>query len=353
MASSDTLNLLCWEGYDHPELLRRLNTHANLNLAVDSIVSDHAAAERVLQKTEYVDVLNINNPYPRKVLYPANKLMALDAGKLSGTVLDAKPWMQPLLKWSYAEDETLIGICQRFGSFNLVINNRKISRETATKSGFELPEVTGYKEPYGILQFPEFNIFHICIAAGLNPFTSLSEKQLDLFSAQAESWFRHASMVTEDSVALNRALITGDISFYLSGGIFVAGAARMEGHHHIECVTPATGPINGKGAIAFVEVNSLVNNTRNQNHLDTAYQFLNQILEPDSIADIASNPKVCNPVVQMQNNEVFRRLSLNYLEAIQWDTLEEDIGRCAVYDIPPMFAELSDRLTRAVKEIKT
>ncbi len=350
MTTAKTFNLLCWEGYDHPELLRQFAKNAKASLSVHTIVSDHAASQRVLDQPEQVDVLNINNPYPRKVLYPANKLLTLDPGKLNDRALSTKPWLQPLLDWSYADDKSLIGICQRFGSFNLVINSRKVSREIATKSGFQFPEVTHYQEPYGVLLFPEFNIFHICIAAGLNPFGTLTLEQLDRFSLQAQSWFRHASLVTEDATVLNRALVAGDISFYLSGGVFVAGAARLEGHHQIECVTPVAGPINGKGAIAFVEVNSVVKNLRNMRRLDTAYQFLNQILEPETIVHIASNPKVCNPVVQMQNKDVFNRLSKNYLHAIQWDSLEEDIERCVIYNIPPMFTELFGRLTRAMEK---
>jgi len=56
------------------------------------------------------------------------------------------------------------------------------------------------------------------------------------------------------------------------------------------------------------------------------------------------NPKVCNPFLQMQQKDIFPRLSERYLEAIQWETLEEDISRCAMYDIPPQFDSLLQRL---------
>ncbi len=344
MTQDQRIKILCWEGYDEPAFLEQLRQGAGIDLVTQNLVSDHAAAQQILRQQGEVDALNINNPYPKQTLYPAKRIHRLQESRLPNYHPVEEKWKQNFEEWGYADDGSLIGICQRFGSFNLVINNKKLSRQTATNIGFNLPDETQYKMPYGILQFPEFNIFHICIAAGLNPFSDLSEVQLDAFSKKAESWFQNATMVTEDNIQLNRALSRGDIAFYLSGGVFVAGAARLQGHQQIECITPASGPIDGKGAISFVEVNSL---TKCCDDLDAGHRFLNQILQPESAARIAMNAEVCNPVLQMQQRDIFPRLSKPYLEAIQWESLEEDIGRCAMYDIPPQFSSLLQRLESA------
>ncbi len=42
----------------------------------------------------------------------------------------------------------------------------------------------------------------------------------------------------------------------------------------------------------------------------------------------------------MNNPEIFNKLDTDLLEALQWDTLEEDLSRCAEYDLPPDFDEL-------------
>jgi len=343
MTPEQHLDLLCWDGYDHSSFKEAVFAQTGIRLHAEALVSDHAAAQQIVNQSGDVDVLNINNPYPKKVLYPAGRIHRLDASRLPSLTVAKGDWMRSLQEWGIADDGSLIGVCQRFGSFNLVINNRKVSHQQVSAAGFTLPAATNYKMPYGILQFPEFNIFHICIAAGLNPFTTLESADLDAFSDKAESWFSQAAIVTEDSAVLNRALVAGDISFYLSGGIFTAGAVRLEGHHHIQCVTPESGPIQGKGAISFVEVNALTKRCRD---LDAGYDFLNQILEPQRIVQIATNPHVCNPVIQMLDRDVFPQLSTEFLNAIQWETLEEDIKRCAIYDIPPQFPELLARLTR-------
>ena len=347
MAQDKQFNLLCWEGYGDPVFATQLRQQAGIDLGIQNLVSDHAAAQQILHQQGGIDALNINNPYPKQVLYPASCIYRLNESRLPNYLPVEEKWMQPFEQWGYANDGSLIGICQRFGSFNLVINNQKISRETAIEIGFNLPDETGYKIPYGVLRFPEFNLFHICIAAGLNPFVELNENQLNAFSEKAEDWFKNADIVTEDSNMLNRALVRGDIAFYLSGGVFVAGAARLEGHNQIECITPASGPIDGKGAISFVEVNCLTKRCRD---LDTGYRFLNQIVHPEDAAKIAMNPKVCNPFLQMQQKDIFSRLSKQYLDAIQWETFEQDISRCAMYDIPPQFSLLSQRLENASRQ---
>ena len=45
--------------------------------------------------------------------------------------------------------------------------------------------------------------------------------------------------------------------------------------------------------------------------------------------------------------EVFERFTARELEAIQWDGLEEDIARCADYDLMPDHAALLPRLRSA------
>ena len=45
--------------------------------------------------------------------------------------------------------------------------------------------------------------------------------------------------------------------------------------------------------------------------------------------------RTANPVAQMGTPEVFERFTARELEAIPWDGLEEDIARCADYDLMP------------------
>ena len=52
----------------------------------------------------------------------------------------------------------------------------------------------------------------------------------------------------------------------------------------------------------------------------------------------------------MGRREVFEAFTREQLHAIQWDTLEQDIARCADYDIVPNGVSLRTRLRAVVAE---
>ena len=57
-----------------------------------------------------------------------------------------------------------------------------------------------------------------------------------------------------------------------------------------------------------------------------------------------------NPVTQMGNKECFDLFTTEELDAIQWDSLEEEMARSVEYDIVPDYDKLLDIMTAAKKE---
>jgi spermidine/putrescine transport system substrate-binding protein len=54
-----------------------------------------------------------------------------------------------------------------------------------------------------------------------------------------------------------------------------------------------------------------------------------------------------NPVAQMGNPECFSRFTPEELDAIQWDSLAEEMERSAEYDIVPDYDRALDLMTAA------
>jgi spermidine/putrescine transport system substrate-binding protein len=54
-----------------------------------------------------------------------------------------------------------------------------------------------------------------------------------------------------------------------------------------------------------------------------------------------------NPVTQMGNPKCFALFTKEELDAIQWDSLEEEMSRCAEYDIVPEYSKALGLLTAA------
>jgi len=343
-AGAPPLSLLCWEGYDADSIQRRFRRKSGFDLHAETLLSDAAIADALLRGDHaHCDILNINNAYIRDCLQPAGKVLTLDDELNQRYRSSIHPIYESFLPWSYDARGELIGIGQRFGPFNLVINTDVISRGSAEELGFSLADEPRFSKRYAILDYPDFNLFHVCIGAGIDPFQTLSAEQLDAFERTAARWLQNALMLDADHHVLNRALLAGDIDFYISGGIYTVSPARLQGHHQLLAVTPNRGPIDGKGGIAFTEITSILQTARAH---PGARSFLDFMLDAETAIAIAFIDGTCNPVAQMGDPQVFQAFSKRQLQALQWDSLEHQLQHCADYRIPPDRHLLLSRLER-------
>jgi spermidine/putrescine transport system substrate-binding protein len=131
-------------------------------------------------------------------------------------------------------------------------------------------------------------------------------------------------------------LINGDIDFYISGGAYTASAARLAGCIEVTAVTPEYGPIDGKGGVAFVEINALIASRYLER--DAGQTFLEFIESDDGALAASLAAGACNPVAQMHRSSVFERR--DQLLAMQWDDFEHDMLSCADYAIVPDYEKL-------------
>lgn len=347
--STGQLKILCWEGYEDAALLGPFSAEHDITAFGETLVSDYAAAHWLASgANRRFDVVNINNPFVRDYLHPRGLIRPLDRVRFEPCFERMLPQFQSLYGWaSTRQGGELIGVCQRFGPFNLVVNTQRVSRDVAEDQGFLLVNDSNCRERYGILSYDDFNVMHICIGAGLDPFVEQDGASLDAFAATARRWFEGAKLVTSDHLTLNKALIDGDIDFYLSGGVYTASPARLAGHHNIRAVTPRHGPIDGKGAIVFMEITSVLDHPGTSPH---AEDFLDYMLRPEVATAIAFAEGTSNPVAQMGDPRVMAAFSKSQLEAIQWETLEEDVARSAEYAIAPSYEALHVILAAAKRE---
>ena len=340
---SDMIRLLCWEGYESPRVLEPFERRRSTRVLADTLLSDAGTASDLLAGRATCDVLNINNAWVRGSLYPAGLVRALDPRRFEPHFERMLTQFDRLYTWARDAEGALIGVCQRFGPFNLVVNTNRIDRASAEDLGFELANDRAPR-PYGILLYEDFNLFHVCIGAGLDPFSPLGEEEKGRFDAVARRWFHRAAVVTDDHFELNRALVNGTIDFYVSGGIYTASPARLAGHSEVRAITPRSGPIGGRGGIVFTEITSVLEAAPRSGEAES---FLEYLLEPETARRVALSERTANPVAQMGMPEVFERFTARELDAIQWDGLEEDIARCADYDLMPDHADLLRRLRTA------
>ena len=348
-AREKELNILCWEGYNSDEVLDPFRRLTGAKVSAESGTSDPDMINKLRAGEVNVwDVINVNQPWARDQMYPQGLIKPLDRDKFEPYFERMMDAFKPPYKWALSSDgKDLIGMVQRFGPFNFVVNTDKVSRATAEDEGFDLFNETSNAGKYGILTYDNWNIYHMCLGAGVDPFKKHSDAEIAAFETVARRWFKGAKLLTDDLVQMNLALINGEIDFYCTGGTYTASPARLDGATNIRGITPKNGPIGGKGGIVWVEVTSVVNNPQGS---PLAEHFLHYVQEPEACHAVAFAEGTYNPVAQMANAKVFERFTAQELDAIQWDSLEEELANSVDYQINPDYDRMDVIYNAAKRE---
>jgi spermidine/putrescine transport system substrate-binding protein len=343
------LNILCWEGYNSAEVLDPYREKTGAEIKAESLTNDPTMINRLRAgETNVWDLINVNNPWARKIMLPEGLIKPIDRARFEPYFEKMLPQFKPPYKWAMDESgEQLIGMAQRFGPYSFVVNTDKISREAAEDQGWNLWNDAANDGKYGIQESDDWNVFCLCAISGFDPFREHTEEEVAKFTETAKRVFKGAKMVA-DIATMNQALVSDEIDFYLTGGTYSCSPARADGYLNIRGITPKSGPFEGgKGGIAWIEITSVVNNPQLS---PLAEDFLEFVQSPEMSHTVAFAEGTFNPVAQMGNEECFKLFTAEELEAIQWDSLEEEMAGSVEYDIVPDYDKLLDIMSAAKRE---
>ncbi|RMF34162.1 MAG: extracellular solute-binding protein [Alphaproteobacteria bacterium] len=340
----DRMNILCWEGYNSDQVLGPFRErHPGASVRAESGTSDPDMINKLRAgETSVWDLINVNQPWARDQLYPEQLIRPLPKERF----LPFFERMSPEFKHyplAFADDGELIGMPQRYGPFSFVVNTDVISREMAEDQGWNLFLDPALKDRFGLLTYDNWNVIHMCLTAGLNPFAPVEGGDVDKFRSVARTIFDGAKLLTDDLVAMNTALINGEIDAYFTGGTYTASPARYDGATNVRGITPRSGPVDGKGGVVWVELTSPVNNP---DPSDLAEDFLEYVQEPEICKRVAFAEGTYNPITQMGNPEVMARFDEEELDAIQWDTLADEMARSLDYQVVTSYDSLIEIYTQ-------
>lgn len=349
-AREKELNILCWEGYNSAQVLDPFRKKTGATVKAESLTNDPTMINRLRAGEINVwDLINVNNPWARKVMWPEKLIKPLPKDEFEPFFAKMLPMFKWPYKWAMSDDgKELLGSIQRFGPYSFVVNTKKIDRKTAETTGWDLfndPKLSG---KYGILESDDWNVFNIFLVAGIDPFKVHTPEELAKFEETAKKVFKGAKLIG-DIATMNQALVSGEIDLHLTGGTYSVSAARADGYPELRGITPLKGPLpGGKGGVSWIEVTSTVNNP---NPTPLAVEFLKYVQAPDIAHTVAFAEGTFNPVAQMGNPECFKLFTKKELEAIQWDSLDEEMDRSVEYDIVPDYDKALD-LMNAAKRVR-
>ncbi|TFF17842.1 spermidine/putrescine ABC transporter substrate-binding protein [Jiella endophytica] len=347
-AREKELNILCWEGYNSAQVLDPFREKEGATVKAESLTNDPTMINRLRSGESKVwDLINVNNPWARKIMYPEKLIKPLPKDEFMPYFDKMLEQFHPPYKWAMSDDGSeLLGMTQRFGPYSYVVNTDKISRKTAEETGWDLFNDESLAGKYGILESDDWNVFNIFLVAGLDPFKEHSPEEMKAFEDTALKVFKGAKLIG-DIATMNQALISGEIDLHMTGGTYSVSPARADGFPEMRAITPLKGPMNGKGGVSWIEVTSTVNNPELS---PLAPEFLKYVQDPEVAHTVAFAEGTFNPVAQMGNKACFDLFTKDELDAIQWDSLEEEMARSVEYDIVPDYEKALDLMNNAKRQ---
>jgi spermidine/putrescine transport system substrate-binding protein len=354
----DPLNLHSWEGYTDEPVLDPFMRETGASVNAQMLISDPAAVNNLRSGgTSTWDVINLNNAWQRKLLYPEGLIVPLDRAKFEPLYAMNMPgfgWPYP---WAMDEaGEQLLGMIQRYGPSGMAVNGDLIDPATLETGGY-MEMIEGAAGEYGILDYEDWVIMHTCMAAGFSPFRAHTDDEMGRYEELIFKVVANAKKISDDATTLARDMITGEIVGTFPGSLYSVSAARYEGETQIQCVVPEQGieetrtaedPM-GKSGVVWIEITSLV---ANPDPTPLAEAFLIYCHTPEAAFRVAARaPGTLNPVVQMGAPEVMDRFGGDELEAIQWgkggEWVNRLVSRCLDFDIIPEYDAMHDLYTEA------
>ena len=229
-ARETELNILCWEGYNSAQVLDPFRQMKSATVKAESLTNDPTMINRLRAgETNVWDLINVNNPWARKVMYPEGLIKPLDRAHFEPYFEKMLPAFKPPYRWAMSDDgKELLGMCQRFGPYSFVVNTDKVSRKTAEDQGWDLWNDPANAGKYGVLESDDWNVFNICLIAGFDPFREHTDDEVAKFTETANRVFKGAKVVG-DIATMNQSLVSGEIDFHMTGGTYSASPARADG----------------------------------------------------------------------------------------------------------------------------
>ncbi|MFK7765222.1 MAG: PotD/PotF family extracellular solute-binding protein [Roseobacter sp.] len=348
------LNLHSWEGYTEEPVLAPFQADTGATVNPQMLISDPAAVNNLRSGgTSTWDVINLNNAWQRKLLYPEGLILPLDTEKFKPLYDMNVAGFEFPYNWAMDDSgEKVLGMIQRYGPSGMAVNTDAMSAETLTKGGY-MEMIEGAAGEYAILDYENWVIMHACMAAGFSPFRPHTEDEMAKYEEVIFKLFNNAKKVSDDQASLARDMITGEIMGTFPGSVYSVSAPRYEGETQIACVVPEEGieetktaanPM-GQAGIIWIEVTSLV---ANPEPTPLAEAFLVYCHTPEAAYRVAAKaPGTLNPVVQMGDPGILEKFGADELEAVQWDELDTLVSRCIDFDINPDYDAMHDLYTEA------
>jgi spermidine/putrescine transport system substrate-binding protein len=313
--AAESLNYMCWEGYNAPGILDPFQKSKNVTVSVD-LITDSAGgfAKLAAGASRDFDLVSSDSPWIQR-MGPAGFCRYLDDAEFAEQYAEFYPQFRaPFAPLQHEGKAT--GLPTRWGWVGPTVNTKFDKLETW--SSYAPVFDSAYKDKICLLDWGDWPIMPLALYAGVNPYEELDEKALDEVRKVLRAAFKNTRAIVADLAVAQKGLIDGSFRALIGGGTYCTSALRMKGYDYIQSIVPE--PKNGlKQGIIWMEATGLIDGKNSQ----IAADFLKYIVSPEVAKQLSITEATCNLVPNAKAEALFseqerKALQMDYMWTA-WD----------------------------------
>lgn len=323
--ASDSINYMCWEGYNDPSILDPFQAEHGVSVSID-LITDSAGGFAKLAAGGYrdFDLVSSDSPWIQR-MGPAGICRYIDDTDFAEQYADFYPQFRAPFEPVQFEGKAT-GLPTRWGWVGPTVNTKFDDLETWSSYAPVFDEA--YRDKICLLDWGDWPIMPLALYAGVNPYEELDQAALDEVRKVLRAAFKNTRAVVGDLAIAQRGLLDGSFRALIGGGTYATSALRLAGHDYVQSIVPE--PRNGlKQGIIWLEATGLIDNGRNS---QAAADFLKYIVSPEVAVKLAITEATCNLVPNAKAEALFTD---EQRSALQFDYMWEAWDNSHFHNVAP------------------
>ncbi|SFT57552.1 extracellular solute-binding protein [Mesorhizobium sp. YR577] len=296
--AAESLNYMCWEGYNTPAILDPFQKANDVAVSVD-LITDSAGGFAKLAAGAYrdFDLVSSDSPWIAR-MGPAGICRYIEDADFTEQYAEFYPQFRaPFAPLQHEGKAT--GLPTRWGWVGPTVNTKFDKLETW--SSYAPVFDAAYRDKICLLDWGDWPIMPLALYAGVNPYEELDQAALDEVRKVLRAAFKNTRAVVADLSIAQKGLIDGSFRALIGGGTYATSSLRLAGHDYIQSIVPE--PRNGlKQGIIWMEATGLLDNGKNSK---LPVDFLKYIVSPEVAVKLAITEATSNLVPNQKAEALF------------------------------------------------
>ena len=337
-SAAESLNYMCWEGYNSPSILDPFQKAKDATIAID-LITDSAGgfAKLAAGASRDFDLVSSDSPWIQR-MGPAGFCRFIDDADFTEQYADFYPQFRAPFEPLQFEGKAT-GLPTRWGWVGPTVNTKfdKLESWSSYAPVFD----SAYKDKICLLDWGDWPIMPLVLYAGINPYEELDEAALGEVRKVLRAAFKNTRAIVGDLAVAQKGLLDGSFRALIGGGTYCTSSLRLKGHDYIHSIVPE--PKDGlKQGIIWMEATGLIDNGTNS---EVAADFLKYIVSPEVAKQLAITEATSNLVPNQKAEALFseeekKALQMDYM----WTAWENSQFHTVAPNIDDMLAIWQEEL---------